>query len=102
MPRTSKAYALPVTSLLVTCLIAAMEGCAQRTSTEEPTVVGAALGASAGACDDADSDEVTIAHAEIPAVVTQAAINAVPGFVLEEAVRIGEGDSAVYELEGHA
>ncbi|MDZ4753549.1 MAG: PepSY domain-containing protein [Phycisphaerae bacterium] len=104
--KSSSACALPVACLFATGLLAGLQGCAHRAGADESTHARAALGASGGACDDADDDDDDdddeISIADVPAHVAQAAIKAVPGFVLEEAVRVGEGDSAVYELEGEA
>jgi uncharacterized membrane protein YkoI len=81
----------------------------QPSSSKDPTGSRVALGAAASgdAADDgpdeSDEDEgVEIALADVPDVVKQAALKAVPGFILDEAERVGEGDAAIYELEGRA
>jgi uncharacterized membrane protein YkoI len=56
--------------------------------------------------DDEDGDDEGVDEeiplSEVPDIVKDAAMNAVPGLVLEEAERETEGDTVVYELEGEA
>lgn len=51
---------------------------------------------------DDDENEEEIPLSEVPDVIREAAINAVDGLVLEEAVRETENGAVVYELEGEA
>jgi hypothetical protein len=91
-------------------LLATAGGCSnsdQDTARTDPHDSRIALGAAPStqdddADDDDDDDDVDVALADVPDLVKKAATNAVPGFVLKEAEREGEGADAVYDLEGTA
>jgi uncharacterized membrane protein YkoI len=52
--------------------------------------------------DDDDGEEQEIALSEVPAIVMQAALAAVPGLIVEEAELEIENGATVYDLEGTA